>query len=86
MFFFLLNWPTMHGPKSNPTFRVITRNVVENMILHEIFRVVSFFPATFHVISRKISFLRDSAKTALSRKVVCRPSCKLKIHNTPLLI
>ena len=46
MFFFLLNWPTMHGPKSNPNFRVITRNVVENMILHEIFRVVSFFPAT----------------------------------------
>ena len=30
------------------------------MILHEIFRVVSHFPATFHVISWKIDFLWDS--------------------------
>ena len=30
--------------ESNPNFRDITRNVVESMILHEIFRVVSRFP------------------------------------------
>ena len=31
-------------PKSNPNFRDIARNVEENEILHEIFRVVSRFP------------------------------------------
>ena len=30
------------------------------MILHELFRVVSRFHATLHVISRKIDFLWDS--------------------------
>ena len=34
----------LHCPKSNPKFRDITWNVVENRILHEIFRVVSRFP------------------------------------------
>ena len=33
-----------HCPKSSPNFRDISWNVVENMILHEIFRVVSRFP------------------------------------------
>ena len=36
----------IHCPKSNPNFRDITWNLVENMILHEISHV---FPATFHV-------------------------------------
>ena len=34
----------LHSSKSNPNFRDITRNVEENEILHEIFRVVSRFP------------------------------------------
>ena len=34
----------LHCPKSNPNFRNITLNVVLNMILHELFRVVSRFP------------------------------------------
>ena len=33
-----------HWPKSNPNFRDKTLNVVEIMILHDIFRVVSGFP------------------------------------------
>ena len=39
----------IHCPKSNPNFRDISLNVVENMILHEIFRVVSctFSPLHF---------------------------------------
>ena len=48
--------------KNNPNVRDITRNVEENQILHEIFRIVSRFPrATFRVISRKIDYLCDSA-------------------------
>ena len=35
---------TIQCPKSNPNFRDITWNEVENGILHEIFRVVSRFP------------------------------------------
>ena len=35
---------SVHCPKSNPSFRDITWNVVENMELHEIFRIVSRFP------------------------------------------
>ena len=34
----------VHCPKSKTNFRDITRNVEENEILHEIFRVVSRFP------------------------------------------
>ena len=34
----------IYCPKSNPNFRDISLNVVENMILHEIFHVVSNFP------------------------------------------
>ena len=50
---------TLSEKSSN--FRDLTRNVAENMILLEIFRVVSRFPAmVFHVISRKIDFLWDS--------------------------
>ena len=49
---------TLSEKSSN--FRDLTRNVAENMILLEIFRVVSRFPAIFHVISRKIDFLWDS--------------------------
>ena len=33
----------IHCPRSNPNFREITWNVVENMTLHEIFHVVSRF-------------------------------------------
>ena len=33
-----------HWPKSNQNFRDITRNVEENKILHEIFRIVYRFP------------------------------------------
>ena len=39
---FLSEFP--HCPKSNKNFRYIARNVEENMVLHEIFRVVSRFP------------------------------------------
>ena len=55
----------MHCPKSNPNFRYmyITGKVVENMILHEIFRVVSRFPRYIscyvHTL-QKIDFLWDS--------------------------
>ena len=52
----------IHCLKSNPNFRNITWNVVENMILHEIFRLASRLPATFHFISRKIDFLWDSVE------------------------
>ena len=34
----------MHCPKSNPNFRDITGSEVENMVLHELFRLVSRFP------------------------------------------
>ena len=34
----------VHCPESNPNFRDITRNLEENEIPHEIFRVVSRFP------------------------------------------
>ena len=50
---------TNNWPKSNPNFRDTTRNVVKNEILHEIFRIVSRFPATFRVISRKIDCIRS---------------------------
>ena len=40
--------------------------VEENMILQqEIFRVVSRFPSTFHVISWKVDFLWDSVYSVL---------------------
>ena len=52
----------VHCPKSNKNFRDITGNVVEIMILHEIFRVVTRFPPTFHVVSWKIDFLWDSVE------------------------
>ena len=35
----------LHCPKSNTIFRDISRNVEENEILHEIFRLVSCFPS-----------------------------------------
>ena len=41
---FMGTWIFLHCPKSNPHFRHITWNVVENMTLHELFRVVSRFP------------------------------------------
>ena len=34
----------IHGPKSDQNFRDITWNLVENITLYEIFRVVSRFP------------------------------------------
>ena len=34
----------MHCPKSNPNFRDITGSEVENMVLYELFRLVSRFP------------------------------------------
>ena len=53
----------LHCPKSNPNFRNITWNVEENMILHEIFRVVLYhvFLATFHVLLRKIDYFYSLA-------------------------
>ena len=39
------------------------------MILLEIFRVVSRFPATFYVISQKVDFLWDSVCTHNNYKV-----------------
>ena len=33
--------------------------------VHEVFCTVSRFPATFHFISRKIDFLRDSVKSTV---------------------
>ena len=51
----------IHCPKSNPNFRDITWNAVENMTLYKNPRsMCHVFPVTFHVISRKIDFLRDS--------------------------
>ena len=43
-FFIMKPQKLLHCPKSNPNFRDITWNVVENMILHELFRLVSRFP------------------------------------------
>ena len=46
-----------HCPKSNQNFRDITWSIVENIILHEIFHLVSRFPrATFHVNRGKLIF------------------------------
>ena len=56
-----------HCPKSNPNFRDITNKVEENEILQEIFRVISRFPAKFHVIQysgKSIDHLWDSAVCA----------------------
>ena len=36
------------------------KHIIENIILHEIFRVVSRFPRYIHVIYRKIDYLWDS--------------------------
>ena len=46
---------------SNPKLRDIIRNIEENEILHEIFRIVQYlvFSATSRVISRKIDYLWD---------------------------
>ena len=49
-------------PKSNLNFRDISRNVVENMILHEIFRVVSHFPHYISWYITKNDYLRDSVQ------------------------
>ena len=51
----LKSTPT-HGPKRNPNFRDITRNVEENEILHKIFRVVSRFPhyISFHITENRL--------------------------------
>ena len=40
------------------------------MIIHELFRVVLYhvFPASVHIISRKIDFLRDSVKSTVVKK------------------
>ena len=57
---YLLMLCCIHCPKIIYNFRDITRNVEENEILYEIFRIVSRFPATFRVISRKIYNLWDS--------------------------
>ena len=51
---YLLMLCCIHCPKIIYNFRDITRNVEENEILYEIFRIVSRFSATFRVISRKI--------------------------------
>ena len=50
--------------KSNTNFRDIKGNVEENMILHEIIRVVSRFPhyISCYSISRKVNFLWYSVK------------------------
>ena len=43
-------------PKSNPYFRDITWNVLENIILHDIFRVVSRFPRFISCYIAEIQF------------------------------
>ena len=51
--------PKIHCPKSNQNFRDITRNVVENMILHEIFSVCSITFSLLHFMlypGKSISF------------------------------
>ena len=52
----------LHCPKSNPNFRDISWNVVENMILHEIFRVVSRFPLyiSCYIAENRLLYLCDS--------------------------
>ena len=47
---------TPHCLKRNQNVSNITQNVEENEIPHKIFRVVSRFPATLHVILRKIDY------------------------------
>ena len=63
----------IHSPKSNPNVSDITRNVDENEILHEIFRVVQylFFPATFHAISRKFNTFGTVYITSKHMKIRC---------------
>ena len=63
----------LHCPKKNPNFRDITWNKMENIILDEIFRVVSRFPRyACHGISRKIDFLRDSVFIQYDNRCWCR--------------
>ena len=53
----------MHCPKSNPNFRDIRWSVVENIILQEIFRIVSRFPCYISCyIAEKSYFLWDSVE------------------------
>ena len=60
----------LHCRKSNSNFRYNIKCIVENMILHEIFRVVSRFPRyTFYVILRKIDFLWDSVSLELTTRI-----------------
>ena len=72
---YLLSDPLSHCPKSNPNFRDIT--VEENKIQHEIFRVVSRFPATFYVLSRKIDYLSDSACLSYTACLLIFVTCHL---------
>ena len=44
MYTIIFTYMCMHCPKSNPNFHDITWNLAENMIPHELFRVVSRFP------------------------------------------
>ena len=55
--------------KGNPNFRDITRKVEENEILHEIFRVVPSFPATFSVMSWKMDYLWESVGQCLTHPI-----------------
>ena len=54
---------TVHCPKSISAFRDILWNVVENMILHEIFRVVPRFPHYISCYKAENHFLWDSVYT-----------------------
>ena len=69
---------TVHCPKSNPNFRYKTWNVEENEIWNILRTVVQVqyhvFPATFHVISRKMYYLWDSVCLA-SALYICTLYC-----------
>ena len=66
----------VHCPKSNPNFRYKTWNVEENEIWNILRTVVQYhvFPATFHVISRKMYYLWDSVCLA-SALYICTLYC-----------
>ena len=74
----------LHCPKSNQNFRDITWNVVENMILHEIFRVLSHFSPLHFMLSRGklISFgtVWLCVLAATDSRIPCPRSCWLSGH------
>ena len=55
-----LQYALLEKQSKFPRYSMKCASIVENQILHEIFNVVSRFPGSFHVISRKLDFLWDS--------------------------